>query len=96
MRELTWTAIVIGIACVSSAGERPQLRGAETPRATDLLRAERLAEKADEWRRLPARKFPGWLKGGAGWTGTRGPSRETPRVTVRVAPPRRPRESKRR
>ncbi len=42
--------------------------GAETPRATDLLRAERLAE--DVRRRLELPPVPvegGWRRGGQGW-----------------------------
>ena len=39
----------------------------ETPRATDLLRAEKLATEAEKRLQLPARRAPGWRRGGAGW-----------------------------
>jgi hypothetical protein len=48
--------------------ERPTLDGREAPRATDLLRAEKLADQARrrlETPRSSARE--GWLHGGSGW-----------------------------
>jgi hypothetical protein len=92
MRTMLWIAVVIGMARVCCAGELPRLRGGETARATDLLRAERMAEEAEKRRRLPgSSRRHGWLRGGAGWSGARGARREEqpPRVTIRVSPSRR-------
>jgi hypothetical protein len=80
-----------GIAAATTG--MPPPRG-ETPRATDLLRAERLAD--DVRRRLelpPARAEVGWRAGGEGWR--RRPAPAAPfvqdgDVIINVKPPRRP------
>jgi hypothetical protein len=38
-----------------------------TPRATDLLRARKLADQTEQRLQLPALESPGWLHGGRGW-----------------------------
>jgi hypothetical protein len=55
-----------------------------TPRATDLLRAKKLAEQTEERLQLPAPESPGWLRGGTGWDDDRGGAKRTPpRVRTR-------------
>jgi len=49
-----------------------------TPRATDLLRARKLAEQTDERLQLPAPESPGWLRGGTGWDDDRGAAKRAP------------------
>jgi hypothetical protein len=61
----------------------------ETPRATDLLRAERLAEEAEARRRLPQ---PGhrstWKRGGDGFDGgTAQPASRPSDVIINLRPP---------
>jgi len=67
----------------------------ETPRATDLLRAERLAEEVEARRRLP---LPGhrstWRHGGDGFgSGRDAPPARPSDVIINVRPPTRPRRS---
>ncbi len=67
MRTLL-VAMVVG-GCVafpaSAALEQPR---SETPRATDLLRAERLADEVRRRLELPpVRIDAGWRRGGEGW-----------------------------
>lgn len=60
---------MIGGCWAFGAAAAVQPPGAETPRATDLLRAERLAD--DVRRRLelpPVRPDAAWRHGGEGWT----------------------------
>ena len=54
---------VLAVLAVASRGRQEDL----TPRATDLLRAKRLAERNEERLQLPAPDAPGWLRGGTGW-----------------------------
>ena len=90
MRVQLWLAMMM-LAGVVRAEERPRLRGAETPRATDLLRAERMAEEAEARRRVPVtERRSAWVQGGSGWSGSRTQARP-PAVTIRVAPPRKAR-----
>src|SRR5256886_10904130 len=65
-RTLVAMVLVSAVAGPASAG-RPRLPSPAAPRATDLLRAETLAEQAE--RRLKARapRGPAWRHGGAGW-----------------------------
>ena len=59
-------AVLVGLAS-SAAAERPTLTEREAPRATDLLRAQHLAEQAERRLRLPSAHSSGWKKGGDGW-----------------------------
>jgi hypothetical protein len=59
--------VLLSVVAAPARAQRPRLGGAEAPRATDLLRAETLAEQAEKRLRPPARKGPGWLHGGSGW-----------------------------
>jgi hypothetical protein len=71
---------------VVAAGAPPVLRGHEAPRATDLLRAQKLAEQAKKRRTLPAPRHPGWKRGSGGWD-DRGPAPAAPPVVINVRPP---------
>src|SRR2546429_9343925 len=51
----------------SAADDRPRLRGLETPRATDLLHAKKLAERVEKRLSTPRARGPGWRHGGIGW-----------------------------
>jgi hypothetical protein len=65
-RTLVAMVLVSVFAGPASAG-RPRLNGPEAPRATDLLRAETLAEQAERRLHPSSRKGTGWLRGGSGW-----------------------------
>jgi hypothetical protein len=60
-------AVIVSVVAGSALAERPTLRGNEAPRATDLLRAQKLADQAKERLKLPAKKGGGWARGGSGW-----------------------------
>jgi hypothetical protein len=87
--------MVLSLGGLARAEERPRLSGREAPRATDLLRAETLAERARERLRMPRQKSAGWKHGGSGWTsGGSSPPTAPPAggsVTIRLSPGRRPR-----
>jgi hypothetical protein len=64
-------------------------RGGEAPTATDLLRAEKMAEQARQRLRQPARAKARWAHGGSGFGD--GPRERTERespVVINVRPPR--------
>ena len=90
MKKLVLVAVLVGVAPVSTRAERPMLRGSEAPRATDLLRAEKLAEQAEKRLRLPAPRSAKWKKGGGGWDapGERAAEGQE-HVIINVRPPRR-------
>ena len=81
MKTFVVMAAIVVMTQVAHAGERPVLGGSETPRATDLLRAQKLAEQAEKRRTLPARRGPGWRRGGSGWNDG-GPARAEPSESV--------------
>jgi hypothetical protein len=87
---LGWLALVLTAPPVA-AGGGPR-RTAETPRATDLLRAERLARQLRERLELPRRRASGWQRGGGGWDDERRASPPPPRVTIHVPRGRAPKE----
>ena len=58
----------LAIITVASRGRQEDV----TPRATDLLRAKKLAERNEERLHMPAPAAPGWLRGGSGWDDDRG------------------------
>jgi hypothetical protein len=60
-------AVIVSVVAGFAFAERPTLRGNEAPRATDLLRAQKLADQAKERLELPAKKSGGWARGGTGW-----------------------------
>ena len=80
--------MIVGTAGLVTATERPRLDGREAPRATDLLRAETLAEKAERRLRLPRAASRGWVKGGTGWGSEARPAAQAaPAINIRVTPP---------
>ena len=82
-------AMVLGAASFSLADERPRLRGAETPRATDLLHAKRLADRMEGRLRTPTAHGTGWRHGGSGWESQSEPSAPPAPVTIQIRQPRR-------
>src|SRR5207237_9280974 len=50
-----------------AGAQRPRLRGPEAPRATDLLRAETLAEQEERRLKTRAPRGAAWRHGGSGW-----------------------------
>jgi hypothetical protein len=87
MKTLLVVGMIVVMTRVVAAGAPPVLRGSEAPRATDLLRAEKLAEQAERRRTLPARRHPGWKRGGGGWNdgGSARTERSEP-VVINVRP----------
>ena len=67
MKRTLIVMVLMSVVADPASAQRPRLRGPEAPRATDLLRAETLAEQAE--RRLKARapRGPAWRHGGSGW-----------------------------
>ena len=60
----------------------------ETPRATDLLQAEKMAERVGQRLRLPTKRGPSWRRGGNGWDGRDEPAAaDSPPVRIDVRPP---------
>jgi len=87
MKAVVVIVMAVTLAGVARAGDRPVLRGSEAPRATDLLRAEKLADQAEKRRKLPSRRGPGWKKGGTGWNDSGAARAEaSERVIVNVGP----------
>jgi hypothetical protein len=90
MKTLLMAVVVIAGASLGAAAERPRLREREAPRATDLLRAERMAEQARKRLKLPARHGAGWQHGGSGWDSADLPAEHEPgSVAINVRPARR-------
>jgi len=89
--------LMFAMTAISLADERPTLRGREAPRATDLLRAEKLAGQTQKRLKETPRRGPGWKHGGSGWNDR---SVERPDVSdpviVELRPMRRPRGDDRR
>lgn len=56
------TTMLLGIALSRAAAPQP-----ETPRATDLLRAKKMAAEAAKRLELPEPRSGGWVRGGAPW-----------------------------
>jgi hypothetical protein len=78
-------AMVGGVSLLLGGSSGARAPG-ETPRATDLLRAEKLATEVEKRLQLPAR----WQRGGAGWDDP-GRARSADRrdaVTIHVRPAR--------
>jgi hypothetical protein len=55
----------------------------ETPRATDLLQAEKMADRVEQRLKLPAKRGPSWRHGGSGWD-ARGESAAEGSAPVRI------------
>jgi hypothetical protein len=87
MKTFVMMAAIVVMARVAAGGGRPVLGGSEAPRATDLLRAQKLAEQAEKRRTLPARRGPGWRRGGSGWDdGGRARAETSESVVINVGP----------
>jgi hypothetical protein len=71
------TSSMVGTLVVLMLASR-SAREDVTPRATDLLRARKLAERTEERLQLPAPESPGWLRGGWGWDDDRGATKRPP------------------
>ena len=67
MRRTLTTGLLVVLALASRRAQEDV-----TPRATDLLRAKKLAEQTEERLQLPSPESPGWLRGGNGWDDDRG------------------------
>jgi hypothetical protein len=71
-------------------GDRPLLGDRESPRATDLLRAQKLADQAQRRLEIPRQRSAKWKRGGGGWnTPGREPSEGPDSVIINLRPPRR-------
>src|SRR5689334_11753986 len=92
MKTMLLMAIVLATTGFALAADLLRSRTGETARATDLLRAERMADEAQRRLALPRRKTAHWLRGGTDWNGRAegGPAEESPPVIVNVRPPRQP------
>ena len=85
MKTMVLAMTIFAMAGAATAGDRPLLRGGEAPRATDLLRAKKLAEQAEKRLRLPAQRSSGWKHGGSGWNDdARVRPEESERVTINL------------
>ena len=72
MRTLLTMVMVGGLLSSRALAVVEQPRG-ETPRATDLLRAERLAEEVRRRLEMPAvKEISRWKRGGEGWRAREG------------------------
>jgi hypothetical protein len=63
----TMMLLFLGVAAVAGARDQLAPLHGEAPRATDLQRAERLADTAARRLKLPRARQNGWSRGGAGW-----------------------------
>jgi hypothetical protein len=84
------TLAMVGGVSLLLGGPSDARAPGETPRATDLLRAEKLASEVEKRLQLPARRPPGWRRGGAGWddSGRARPADRRDAVTIQVRPAR--------
>jgi hypothetical protein len=88
MKTIVLVAGILVTTRVCAATIGPRLGVGEAPRATDLLRAETLAERAERRLRLPHAASRGWVKGGTGWGAeARPPGDAAPVINIRVKPP---------
>src|SRR5437773_2508508 len=90
MRKSLALVGVFTLASVCAAEERPTLRDREAPRATDLLRAEKLADQARKRLEMPATQHRArWKHGGAAWGAevSEPVERSDERVIINVRPP---------
>jgi hypothetical protein len=90
MMHVVMMVVALGIARLAWAGGSPALTEHESPRATDLLRAQRLAERTQSRLRVPRPSRRGWAHGGDGWNAPPKPADQEPRVTINVGSSRRP------
>jgi hypothetical protein len=94
MKKILVVVTINAFFLVPALAERPRLDGREAPRATDLLRAERLAEQARKRLEMPAARSSGWKHGGTGWGEPDAAEPREPRdVIIDLNSPRRPRRA---
>jgi hypothetical protein len=67
MKTTLVAMILVSVFGGAASAAHPRLPGLAAPRATDLLRAETLADQAEKRLHAPAHHGPGWLHGGSGW-----------------------------
>ena len=67
MKTTLVAMILVSVFGGTASAAHPRLPGRAAPRATDLLRAETLADQAEKRLHAPAHHGPGWLRGGSGW-----------------------------
>ena len=67
MKTTLVAMILVSVFGGTASAAHPRLPGLAAPRATDLLRAETLADQAEKRLHAPAHHGPGWLRGGSGW-----------------------------
>jgi hypothetical protein len=86
MTRILWLAILMSLAALAEA----RVRRPETPHATDLLTAEKMAEQAQRRLKMPAARGSGWQRGGGGWSSsTQAPAEEPGAVRIEIRPSRR-------
>ena len=73
---------------VAAAARLPER---ETPRATDLLQAEKMADRVQKRLELPTKRGPGWRHGGSGWDARGEAADSSPPIRIDVRPPARSR-----
>src|SRR2546422_3083664 len=66
MKRTLIVMVLMSVVAGPASAQRPRLSGPEAPRATDLLRAETLAEQAERRLKTRAPRGPAWRHGGAG------------------------------
>jgi hypothetical protein len=89
MRKRFVVVAALVMASASAAEERPTLRDREAPRATDLLRAEKLADQARKRLEMPSSQHRArWKHGGAAWGAeVNEPVERSEPVIINVRPP---------
>jgi len=90
MKHVLTFVVTLAVARLAWGGASPALDEHEAPRATDLLRAQRLAERTRHRLRLPRGARRGWAHGGSGWNAPPAAPDREPRVTINVGPSRSP------
>src|SRR2546426_2347422 len=66
MKRTLIVMVLMSVVAGPASAQRPRLSGPEAPRATDLLRAETLAEQAERRLKTRAPRGPAWRHGGSG------------------------------
>src|SRR2546426_3871903 len=82
MKRTLIVMVLMSVVAGPASAQRPQLSGPEAPRATDLLRAETLAEQAERRLKTRAPRGPAWRHGGAGGGDDRGAAPAPPQALI--------------
>src|SRR2546428_10100430 len=96
MKRTLIVTVLMSVVAGPASAQRPRLSGPEAPRATDLLRAETLAEQAERRLKTRAPRGPAWRHGGSGGGDDSGAAPAPPQAALihphpsrgRRAPPR--------